>query len=98
VGIVAGMALGADGVRRDRPIVAFASVDAGENGEVKVSARGSHTLVRQGLDLSTVMREAARSVGGDGGGHDVAAGATIPAGTRAAFIDAADDLVADQLG
>jgi RecJ-like exonuclease len=95
VGIVAGMALGADGVRRDRPIVAFAS--AGDD-EVKVSARGSHTLVREGLDLSTVMREAARSVGGDGGGHDVAAGATIPAGEQAAFVAAADDVVAEQLG
>ncbi|RMB13114.1 RecJ-like exonuclease [Haloplanus aerogenes] len=106
VGIVAGMALGADGVRRDRPIVAFASVEprstesrpeADDEGEVKVSARGSHTLVRQGLDLSTVMREAARSVGGDGGGHDVAAGATIPAGEQAAFVAAADELVAAQL-
>jgi single-stranded-DNA-specific exonuclease len=94
VGIVAGMALGADGVDRERPIIAFAA--AGE-GEVKVSARGSHTLVRRGLDLSTVMREAARAVGGDGGGHDVAAGATIPAGEQAAFVAEADERVAAQL-
>jgi len=103
VGIVAGMALGADGIRRDLPIVAFASVapeseaDAADS-ELKVSARGSHTLVRRGLDLSAVMREAARSVGGDGGGHDVAAGATIPADERAAFVDAVDRLVGEQLG
>jgi RecJ-like exonuclease len=44
------------------------------------------------------MREASRSVGGDGGGHDVAAGATIPTGEAEAFVDAADDIVADQLG
>jgi RecJ-like exonuclease len=95
VGIVAGMALGADGVDRDRPIVAFSA--AGDD-EVKVSARGSHSLVRRGLDLSTVMREAARAVGGDGGGHDVAAGATIPAGERDAFVAAVDDAVGTQLG
>jgi RecJ-like exonuclease len=94
VGIVAGMAVGASGVRRDVPILAFAEKD-GE--EVKVSARGSHVLVRQGLDLSAVMREAARSVGGDGGGHDVAAGATIPAGTREAFVAEADRIVGEQL-
>jgi single-stranded-DNA-specific exonuclease len=94
VGIVAGMALGADGVQRDLPIVAFAAAD---DGDVKVSARGSHTLVRQGLDLSTVMHEAARSVGGDGGGHDVAAGATIPADEREAFVAAVDELVAEQI-
>ncbi|MFB6108132.1 MAG: DHHA1 domain-containing protein [Haloplanus sp.] len=94
VGIVAGMALGADGVRRDLPIVAFAAAE----GEVKVSARGSHSLVRQGLDLSAVMREAARSVGGEGGGHDVAAGATIPADAREAFVERVDELVGDQVG
>ena len=94
VGIVAGMALGADGIGRDRPIVAFA--DAGD-GETKVSARGTGALVRRGLDLSRVMREAARAAGGDGGGHDVAAGATIPADAREEFLDAADAVVADQL-
>ncbi|MFB6281138.1 MAG: DHHA1 domain-containing protein [Haloferacaceae archaeon] len=95
VGIVAGMALGADGVDRDRPIVAFAA--KGED-DLKVSARGSGGLVGRGLDLSAVMREAAGEVGGEGGGHDVAAGATIPAGARDAFLAAADALVGDQLG
>jgi RecJ-like exonuclease len=94
VGIVAGMAVGASGIRGDVPIVAFAEKS---DEEVKVSARGSHVLVRKGLDLSRVMREASRAVGGDGGGHDVAAGATIPAGTREAFIAEADRLVGEQL-
>jgi RecJ-like exonuclease len=95
VGIVAGMALGVDGVDPDRPIVAFAEKS---DEETKVSARGTARLVGRGLDLSAVMREASRSVGGDGGGHDVAAGATIPAGAEEAFVDAADDVVARQLG
>ncbi len=43
------------------------------------------------------MRDAAQSVGGDGGGHDIAAGATIPAGEESAFIEAADEIVSDQL-
>ena len=95
VGIVAGMALGVDGVDGDRPIVAFARKS---EEETKVSGRGTGRLVGRGLDLSVVMREAARSVGGDGGGHDVAAGATIPAGSEEAFVEAADDLVAEQIG
>jgi len=94
VGIVAGMAMGADGVARDRPILAFANED---DEHVKVSSRGTHALVRDGLDLSTVMREASRAVGGDGGGHDVAAGATIPRGERDAFVADADAIVGDQL-
>jgi RecJ-like exonuclease len=94
VGIIAGMAVGESGIRRDRPIIGFAEKS---ETETKVSARGSHTLTAEGLDLSVVMREAARAVDGDGGGHDVAAGATIPTGTQEAFIDAADEIVGEQL-
>ena len=95
VGIVAGMALGVDGVDGSRPILAFAQKD---DEETKVSARGTGRLVGQGLDLSTVMTEASRAVGGDGGGHDVAAGATIPTGEQEAFVAEADRIIGSQLG
>ncbi len=94
VGIVAGMAIGADGISVRKPIIAFATKGSDD---LKVSARGSTRLVHEGLDLSTVMQEAARAVGGDGGGHDVAAGATIPQDQRDAFLDLADRLIGDQL-
>ncbi|WP_254864361.1 single-stranded-DNA-specific exonuclease RecJ [Halovivax gelatinilyticus] len=95
VGIVAGMALGNEGIDRNRPILAFAEKD--DEAEVKVSGRGTHALVRQGLDLSVVLGEAARAVGGDGGGHDVAAGATVPAGREPEFLERADELVGEQI-
>ncbi|SFF76595.1 RecJ-like exonuclease [Halopelagius inordinatus] len=95
VGIVAGMAVGSGGISRDKPILAFAEKS---DSEVKVSARGSHVLVREGLDLSAVMREASRAVGGDGGGHNVAAGATIPKGREDEFVAEANRIVGDQLG
>ena len=100
VGIVAGMALGVDGVDPDRPILAFArkQEEGGDEAETKVSARGTGRLVGQGLDLSAVVGEAARAVGGDGGGHDIAAGATIPTGEQQTFVETADALVAEQLG
>jgi single-stranded-DNA-specific exonuclease len=107
VGIVAGMALGSEGIGADRPIIAFATKPATnadiESGnetpkpEQKVSARGTNQLVQQGLDLAVVMREAAEAVGGGGGGHDVAAGATIPAGCEQPFIKSADKLIGKQL-
>ncbi len=95
VGIVAGMAVGTEGVDRSTPIVAFA--DAGPE-EVKVSARGTPELVRQGLDLSVVMSQAAQAAGGDGGGHDVAAGATVPRGREEEFVAEADAVVGEQIG
>ena len=94
LGIIAGMAIGESGIRRDLPIIGFAEKSTEE---IKVSARGNHGLTAEGLDLSVVMRDAARAVDGDGGGHDVAAGATIPAGEQSAFVAVADELVGEQL-
>ncbi|ELY46320.1 DHHA1 domain-containing protein [Natronorubrum sulfidifaciens] len=94
VGIVAGMAMGNQGISRSKPIIAFADKD---DEHVKVSARGTHSLVRNGLDLSVVVGEASRAVGGDGGGHDVAAGATVPKGDEDAFLERANAIVGEQL-
>jgi single-stranded-DNA-specific exonuclease len=94
VGIVAGMAIGAEDINRTVPIIAFASKS---DEETKVSARGTQTLVQRGLDLSQVMGKASSAVGGKGGGHDVAAGATIPAGRVYEFVECADQIVNEQL-
>ncbi len=94
VGIVAGMALGTESADREKPIIAFADAD---EGEVKVSARGTGPLVGRGLDLSAVMTQASAEVEGEGGGHDIAAGATIPAGQEEAFLEAAGRLIDEQL-
>jgi RecJ-like exonuclease len=83
VGIVAGMLYGLDGVRRDLPIVGFART---EDGRTKVSARANRDLVKRGVNLSRALGAAAQSVEGIGGGHDVAAGATIPTGREPEFL------------
>jgi Single-stranded DNA-specific exonuclease len=94
VGIVAGMAVGGEGIQGDLPILAFAEKS---DTEIKVSARGSQRLVRNGLDLSAVMQKAASAVGGEGGGHDIAAGATIPMSERSTFVEIADKTVGEQV-
>lgn len=63
----------------------------------KVSGRGTLHLVGQGLDLALTCRSAAASVGGEGGGHRVAAGATLPPGTWDAFLAEANRLIGAQL-
>lgn len=93
VGSVAGMLLNADWVRSDLPIIAFAQADDG----IKVSARASRELTDKGLNLAEVMNKAAAAVGGMGGGHPVAAGATIPPGKEEVFLNVAEDEVAQQL-
>ena len=94
VGIVAGMIMNSpEGSSRNLPMVAFVDSDDG----VKVSARANRDLVDRGLDLSSVMRTASEIVGGFGGGHSVAAGATIPADQKERFLDIVEDLVSAQI-
>jgi single-stranded-DNA-specific exonuclease len=65
---------------------------------VKVSARGNKLLVAQGLDLSEALRKGAEAVGGVGGGHNVASGASIPPGSEERFLSVVDEIVSGQLG
>ena len=93
VGIVAGSLLSKDPERYGMPMMGFVDTDDG----VKVSARADRSLVKRGLDLSAVMNKAAGMVGGYGGGHNIAAGATIPKGTEKRFLDVANDIMLIQI-
>ncbi len=64
---------------------------------VKISARGTKPLISRGLDLSIALREAAKAVGGVGGGHTIASGASIPPGTEDRFLAVLDEIVGEQL-
>lgn len=77
----------------DKPFITFNEVDD----RIKISGRGTRKLVAEGLDLAFALREAASSVGGQGGGHDVASGATIPTGTAQKFIEIVDTIISGQL-
>lgn len=92
VGIVAGMCFQMSD--RSKPILAFARTP---EGSLKVSARGTQDLVRSGLDLADAMSAAARGMGGVGGGHNVAAGATIPAEAKQEFLELVDATVGRQM-
>jgi single-stranded-DNA-specific exonuclease len=92
IGIVAGMSTSvvAD---RNYPIIAFADAEEG----VKVSARGTQDLVRKGLNLSEALAFVSAEVGGAGGGHDIAAGATIPQSAKDEFIRKLDSIIGTQI-
>jgi single-stranded DNA-specific DHH superfamily exonuclease len=66
-------------------------------GILKVSARGTRELVSQGLDLSFAIKEAASAVGGSGGGHSIASGASIPLGNADEFLSTVDQIIGCQL-
>ncbi len=72
IGVVAGMLFPGS---RNKPILAL-SLE--ESGAIKLSTRGTRALIEQGLNLGKILSESCAAVGGVGGGHNIAAGATIP--------------------
>jgi single-stranded-DNA-specific exonuclease len=67
------------------------------DGITKVSARGTRALIAAGVDLAVALREAAVAVDGNGGGHDIASGATVPKGKEDKFLTLVDEAVGRQL-
>jgi RecJ-like exonuclease len=93
VGIIAGMSSSLDCVSRDVPVIGLARSEGG----IKVSARGNHDLILRGLNLAEALSESASVVGGVGGGHDIAAGATVPEGKEEEFLAILDKKIGEQL-
>ncbi len=97
-------------VRDDMPLIALTDVspdsmedddpaqgNKGPSGErVKVSGRMRRELVDKGIHLGEAMKQASLKVKGVGGGHNVAAGATIPKRKIKAFLDALDAEIGEQ--
>jgi len=94
IGTVAGMVLNSRILNPIKPIIAFADA---EDGEVKVSARGNRELVDSGLNLGKAMLYASELVAGEGGGHDIAAGAKIPKGKEEEFLKHVEEKIREQL-
>lgn len=98
IGTVAGMLLGSQGADRSAPMIAFAnSREYSDPPKTKASSRGTQELVAMGMDLSEAIRKSAETVGGIGGGHDIAAGATIPSDRKTDFLRVLDETVGAQL-
>ena len=86
------MMLSSEDVDSKLPIIAFADT---EEGDTKVSARTIKELVDKGVNLSKIMKYAATEVNGIGGGHNIAAGATIPKGREEEFLEIIDKRIGE---
>jgi RecJ-like exonuclease len=78
---------------QSKPTLALSRV----KGKIKVSSRGTKYLVSKGLDLSAALKKSSEKLGGIGGGHAVAAGATIPEDKEEEFLKSVDEIVSHQL-
>jgi single-stranded DNA-specific DHH superfamily exonuclease len=88
-----------------KPVIALNMKTRDEKGaraETKISARCSKKLIAEGkedgIDLAKAMEKASKEVGGFGGGHPVAAGASIPNGSEDKFIVILNRTIEEQKG
>lgn len=79
----------------EKPLIAFANVEKEQ--VAKFSARTTEAAVRKGVNLGEVMRLASEAHGGNGGGHNIAAGATVPLDEIEGFVRTVDELVGKEL-
>ena len=91
-----------------KPVIVLNKKDgAGERegvkAETKISARCNKKRISvsegesEGIDLAKAMEKASKEVGGFGGGHPVASGASIPEGSEEKFIAALDRIIGEQM-
>jgi RecJ-like exonuclease len=78
---------------KEKPLLSIAK----KPDELHVSARGNQYLVDKGLDLGAAMQQAARALNGHGGGHKIAAGATVSTAVEIDFIAQVDEIISSQL-
>ncbi len=64
--------------------------------KTRISSRATFRILDKGVDMAAALRQASAAVGGIGGGHAVAAGATIEKGKEDEFLRALDKIVGDQ--
>ncbi len=91
-GPIAG-AIGLYLMKPDKPVIGFNRSDT----DIKISSRGTRSLINRGLNLSSVMEIACQKAGGSGGGHDIAAGGVIPIGKERFFLETANEIIKSQL-
>ena len=89
VGIIAGMSYSSLNLNRDKFIIGLAD-DSEDSTMKKISARANLDIVKKGVDLGNMMREGCKAVGGEGGGHSIAAGARIPKESVGKFLEILD--------
>ena len=91
-GVIGGIAMNFI-LDREKPLISIVRNEE----EIHVSCRATQYLVSKGIDLGSAMKEAATKLGGHGGGHKIAAGATIDSKKENEFLEIIDNVFCKQL-
>ncbi|GAA5819014.1 MAG: DHH family phosphoesterase [Methanobrevibacter sp. CfCl-M3] len=93
LGTIAGVGLSIDIFDNSKPVIGMSRFHK----DIKISGRTTRHLVEEGINLSTALQDVAISFGGQGGGHDIAAGAMIPFKEKDNFLNLLDEVIGKDL-
>ncbi|ADC47947.1 ssDNA exonuclease RecJ1 [Methanobrevibacter ruminantium M1] len=93
MGTIAGVGMSAKILSDEKPVIGLSRL----HNDIKVSGRATRFLVARGVNLGKALADASVNFGGQGGGHDIAAGAMIPYEAKDNFLHLLDQIVEDQL-
>ncbi|WP_048146471.1 DHHA1 domain-containing protein [Pyrococcus abyssi] len=96
VGIAASMAINAGLANPEKPVIVFADTDEDPN-LIKGSARTTEKALEKGYHLGEALKKAAEMIGGEGGGHAIAAGIRVPKARLAEFRKLIDKILGEQV-
>jgi RecJ-like exonuclease len=94
MGTIASVGISIGLLPADKPILTLARL----HNDIKISGRTTREMVEKGIDLGKALDDASHSFGGQGGGHDIAAGALIPYNQKDNFLNLFNDIMEHQLG
>jgi single-stranded-DNA-specific exonuclease len=79
----------------DSPVVMGAA--HAEKDKIKISSRARKEVVEDGFNLGEIIGEICEEVDGEGGGHNIAAGAKIPREEKDRFVESLEEKVAEKV-
>lgn len=89
MGTIAGVGMSAKILPDDKPILGLSRLHK----DIKVSGRTTRPMVDKGVNLGKALSDASANFGGQGGGHDIAAGAMIPYSAKDNFLHLVDEII-----
>ncbi|MDR0900353.1 MAG: DHH family phosphoesterase [Methanobrevibacter sp.] len=93
MGTISAVGIATELLPKNKPILGLSRM----HNDIKVSGRTIREMVDKGVDLGKALHDSSLSFGGQGGGHDIAAGAMIPYKEMDNFLNLVNDMIEHQL-
>ena len=93
MGTIASIGLSVELLDSSKPVIGLSRL----HNDIKVSGRTTREMVSRGVNPGLALRDSSNNFNGQGGGHDIVAGAMIPYEAKDNFLHLVDEMVEHQI-